>query len=200
MGIIIDIVLILVLILSTFLGYKKGLVKLGAKLFAGIIAIILTLILYRPVANIIIKNTPIDDKIKNTIIENASGFTKEEENQNTITAQVTDQVKNEIIPSQAENISRSVIYAVTSIILFVVVKIILSIVISLIDGIARLAILKQFNEVGGMAYGLLRGLLIVCIVVLLMGVYIKIQPESNLNTQIQNSYITKVLYKNIVKF
>lgn len=205
MGIIIDIILIAILILSTFLGYKKGLVKLGAKLFAGIIAIILTLILYRPVANAIIKNTPIEDKIKNVIVENASNFIKEE-NENTneistqITNQVTNQVKNEILPGEAENIAKGVVYALTAIILFVVVKIILSIVVSLIDGIAKLPILKQFNEVGGMAYGIVRGLLIICIAVLLMGVYTKIKPESTLNTKIQTSFITKILYENIVKF
>lgn len=205
MGIIIDIILIAILILSTFLGYKKGLVKLGAKLFAGIIAIILTLILYRPVANAIIKNTPIEDKIKNVIVENESNFIKEE-NENTneistqITNQVTNQVKNEILPGEAENIAKGVVYALTAIILFVVVKIILSIVVSLIDGIAKLPILKQFNEVGGMAYGIVRGLLIICIAVLLMGVYTKIKPESTLNTKIQASFITKILYENIVKF
>ena len=201
MGIIIDIILIAILILSTFLGYKKGLVKLGAKLFAGIIAIILTLILYRPVANAIIKNTPIEDKIKNVIVENASNFIKEEnENTNEISTQITNQVKNEMLPGEAENIAKGVVYALTAIILFVVVKIILSIVVSLIDGIAKLPILKQFNEVGGMAYGIVRGLLIICIAVLLMGVYTKIKPESTLNTKIQASFITKILYENIVKF
>ena len=158
-----------------------------------------------PVANAIIKNTPIEDKIKNVIVENASNFIKEE-NENTneistqITKQVTNQVKNEMLPGEAENIAKGVVYALTAIILFVVVKIILSIVVSLIDGIAKLPILKQFNEVGGMAYGIVRGLLIICIAVLLMGVYTKIKPESTLNTKIQASFITKILYENIVKF
>ncbi len=74
MGILIDIILIAILIISAFLGYKKGLVKLGAKLFAGIIAIIITIIIYKPVANLIINNTQLDENIKNTIIENASGL------------------------------------------------------------------------------------------------------------------------------
>ena len=205
MGILIDIILIAILIISAFLGYKKGLVKLGAKLFAGIIAIIVTIIIYKPVANLIINNTQLDENIKNTIIENASSFIKEDNQEtNTITKQVTDQVtnqvKNEILPSEAENIAKSAIYAITSIVLFIVVKIALSIIISLMDLVANLPILKQFNEIGGIAYGIVRGLLIVCICVLLMGVYTKIKPEAGLNQNIQNSYITKTLYKNIVKF
>ena len=205
MGILIDIILIAILIISAFLGYKKGLVKLGAKLFAGIIAIIVTIIIYKPVANLIINNTPLDENIKNTIIENASSFiTEDDQETNTITKQVTDQVtnqvKNEILPSEAENIAKSAIYAITAIVLFIVVKIALSIIISLMDFVANLPILKQFNEIGGIAYGIVRGLLIVCICVLLMGVYTKIKPEAGLNQNIQNSYITKTLYKNIVKF
>ena len=200
MGILIDIILIAILLISAFLGYKKGLVKLGAKLFAGIIAIVVTLILYRPLAGAIIKNTTLDEKIQNIIIENASSFGEDSNKDNNITEQITNEVKSQMIPQEAEKIAISAIYAITSVVLFVVVKIILSIVISLIDGIARLPILKQFNEIGGMAYGILRGILIVFIVILLMGVYTKIKPEAGLNQNIQNSYITKTLYKNIVKF
>ena len=205
MGILIDIILIAILIISTFLGYKKGLVKLGSKLFAGIIAIIVTIAIYKPVANLVINNTPLEENLKNTIIENASSFIKENnEETDTITKQVTDQVtnqvKNEILPSEAEKIAQSAIYAVTAIILFIVVKIVLSLIISLMDFVAKLPILKQFNEVGGMAYGIIRGTIIICICVLLMGVYTKIKPEDRLNQNIEKSYITKTLYKNIVKF
>ena len=99
MGIIIDLILIAVVLLSAFLGYKKGLVKLGAKLFAGIIAIVLTLILYRPVSGTIIKNTPIVEKIKNVVIENSSNF--ENQDKDKVSTQITNQVKNEILPAEA---------------------------------------------------------------------------------------------------
>lgn len=198
MGIIIDLILIAVVLLSAFLGYKKGLVKLGAKLFAGIIAIVLTLILYRPVSGTIIKNTPIVEKIKNVVIENSTNF--ENQDKDKVSTQITNQVKNEILPAEAENIAKSIVYAVISIVLFLVVKIILSIVISLIDGMTKLPILKQFNEVGGLAYGLARGVIIVCVVILLMGVYAKVKPENNLNENIEKSNITKIIYEKIVKF
>ena len=98
MGIVIDIILIAIVLLSTFLGYKKGLVKLGANLFAGIIAIILTLVLYRPVSDIIIKNTTIDEKIENAIIQNTTSFVNENTKDNSVTTQITNQVKNEMLP------------------------------------------------------------------------------------------------------
>lgn len=197
MGIIIDIILIAIVLLSAFLGYKKGLVKLGAKLFAGIIAIILTIIVYKPVSGMIIKNTSIDEKIKDTIIQNATDvIDKNEQMPNSI----TNQLENNILPEQAENLSKNVVYAVTAVVLFIVVKIILSIVISLMDFVASLPLLKQFNEVGGIVYGLVRGVLIVGICILLMGAYTKINPESELNSKIQSTHITKMIYENIVKF
>ena len=197
MGIIIDIILIAIVLLSAFLGYKKGLVKLGAKLFAGIIAIILTIIVYKPVSGMIINNTSIDEKIKDTIIQNATDvIDKNEQMPNSI----TNQLENNILPEQAENLSKNVVYAVTAVVLFIFVKIILSIVISLMDFVASLPLLKQFNEVGGIVYGLVRGVLIVGICILLMGAYTKINPESGLNSKIQSTYITKMIYENIVKF
>ena len=206
MGIIIDIILIAIVLLSAFLGYKKGLVKLGTKLFAGIIAIILTIIVYKPVSGMIINNTSIDEKIKDTIIQNATDvIDKNEQMPNSI----TNQLENNILPEQAENLSKNVVYvitalvlfiAVTAVVLFIVVKIILSIVISLMDFVANLPVLKQFNEVGGIVYGLVRGVLIVGICILLMGAYTKINPESELNSKIQSTHITKMIYENIVKF
>ena len=197
MGIIIDIILIAIIILSAFLGYKKGLVKLGTKLFAGIIAIIVTIAIYKPISGIIINNTTIDEKIENAIIQNTTNFIDENSQ---IPDIVTNQVQNEILPSEAKNIAKNVVYTITAIVLFIAVKIALSIVISLMDFVANLPILKQFNEVGGIIYGLVRGVLIVGIFILLMGVFIKINPESTLNKNIQDSYLTKKVYENIVKF
>lgn len=197
MGFIIDIILVAILLLSTFLGYKKGLVKLGAKLFAGIIAIIVTIVAYRPVSGMIINNTSIDEKIEEAIIQNTTNYIDEKAQGSNV---VTDSIENQILPEQAENIAKGVVYAVTAIVLFIVVKIALGIVVSLLDFVANLPILKQFNEIGGIIYGMLRGALIVGIIVLLMGVFTKINPESDLNEKIQNSFLTKIIYENIVKF
>ncbi len=197
MGFIIDAVLVAILLLSTFLGYKKGLVKLGAKLFAGIIAIIVTIVAYRPISGIIINNTSIDEKIEEAIIQNATNYIDEKTQGSNV---VTDSIENQILPEQAENIAKGVVYAVTAIVLFIVVKIVLGIIVSLLDFVANLPILKQFNEIGGIIYGAARGILIIGIIVLLMGVFTKMKPESDLNEKIQDTFLTKIVYENIVKF
>ena len=70
MGIILDIIIIAIMALSILLGYKKGLVNVAVKLFAFIIAIIVTFVFYKPVSNLIIEKTEINEKIENVIIEN----------------------------------------------------------------------------------------------------------------------------------
>ena len=194
MGILIDIIFIAIILLSAFLGYKKGLVNMASKLFAGILAIIITLILYQPVSNSIIKNTPLQTKIENIIIEKTQ-TENQEENSNVI-----NELSQNMIKEQAKNISINVVHAITMIGIFLLVKIILSIVFALINGIANLPILKQFNEVGGIAYGLVRGAIISVICIALLGVYAKINPQNKINTEIENTYLTKIVYKNIIKF
>lgn len=194
MGILIDIIFIAIILLSAFLGYKKGLVNMASKLFAGILAIIITLILYQPVSNAIIKNTPLQTKIENIIIEKTQ-TENQEENSNVI-----NELSQNMIKEQAKNISINVVHAITMIGIFLLVKIILSIVFALINGIANLPILKQFNEVGGIAYGLVRGAIISVICIALLGVYAKINPQNKINKEIENTYLTKIVYKNIIKF
>lgn len=75
LGIIFDIILVAIIALNVFICYRKGLVKLAVGLIAVIVAIIVSVVLYKPVSNIIIENTEIDENIENTIIENFSAET-----------------------------------------------------------------------------------------------------------------------------
>ncbi len=205
MGIVIDIILVLIVALSAFLGYKKGLVELGAKLFAGIIAIVITLIIYKPVGNIVIKNTSIDEKIENTILEKTTNVIDENSkiSDNKYIQDASDnavsQVKEEVLPEQARNIAVNVVYVATALILFIVSKIVLSIVISLANAVASLPILKQFNEIGGFLYGLVRGAIISLVLILVIGTIAKLNPNGSLSKNVESTYLLKEVYDNVVK-
>ena len=205
MRIVIDIILVLIVALSAFLGYKKGLVELGAKLFAGIIAIVITLIIYKPVGNIVIKNTSIDEKIENTILEKTTNVIDENSkiSDNKYIQDASDnavsQVKEEVLPEQARNIAVNVVYGATALILFIVSKIVLSIVISLANAVASLPILKQFNEVGGLLYGLVRGAIISFVLILVIGTVAKLNPNGSLSKNVESTYLLKEVYDNVVK-
>ena len=222
MGILVDIILIAIILISAILGYKKGLVKLGTNLFAGIIAIVLTIALYKPVTEIVMKKTPIVSNIKNIIIQNSTNVIEKDsqddknkesnKESNSIlnnkvteiteqaTKQVNNTVKNEIIPAEAERIARNIVYGLTAIILFIFIKILLSVVFSLLGVIAKLPILKQFNEVGGLIYGIVRGLLILIILIVLIEAYIKMNPESTISSAIDESYLTKMVVEKIESY
>lgn len=205
MGIVIDIILVLIVALSAFLGYKKGLVELGAKLFAGIIAIVITLIIYKPVGNIVIKNTSIDEKIENTILEKTTNVIDENSKISDnkyiqdASGNAVSQVKEEVLPEQARNIAVNVVYVATALILFIVSKIVLSIVISLANAVASLPILKQFNEIGGLLYGLVRGAIISLVLILVIGTVAKLNPNGSLSKNVESTYLLKEVYGNIIK-
>ena len=67
MGIIIDLIIILFILLSVYLGYKKGLVALGIHLIAFVLALVIGLILYRPIGDLVINTTSIDENMQNSI-------------------------------------------------------------------------------------------------------------------------------------
>ena len=69
MGIIVDLIIIAIVLLFVFLGYKKGLTGSLIKVLSFIIAIVLAFVFYKPLANIVLENTQIDDNIKATIDE-----------------------------------------------------------------------------------------------------------------------------------
>ena len=82
MGIVLDVIIIAIILLNIIICYKKGLVKLAVGLVAVIISLILAMMLYKPVSNIIIKNTEIDEKIKESIINTLTSENKEAEEDN----------------------------------------------------------------------------------------------------------------------
>ena len=77
MGLIIDAIIVLIIIISSFLGYKKGLTKSFLKIFTFIIALVISFVLFKPISNIIINNTDIDENLQKAIEEK---FNQSEEN------------------------------------------------------------------------------------------------------------------------
>lgn len=195
MGIIIDIVLVLFLLGSVYLGYKKGLVSVAVSLVAFIAAIIITVMLYRPIADMIIKNTDWDEKLQATIQSNVDSATtsNKKEEENSITDEIVEGTKKEILPETSKTVAVNIIYGGTMIGLFIVSRLAL-LLINLVSGaITSLPIIKQFNEAGGIAYGLLRGVIIVYAIVMLLNLIISFDPNGALNDMMQSTILAKIL-------
>lgn len=204
MGLLIDIIIIAIILLNIIIGYKKGLINVIFSICAFLVAIIITVLLYKPVSNIIIENTDIKDNIKSMIINNS----KENENkegtdtnyiqkyiENTV-KEVTEDAKTKATEVIAENIATKGIEILTCIILFILTRIVLVILKFLTETLANIPIVKQCNEIGGLVYGIIKGLIIIYLLLTIIFLVISINGNGLIANAIEESYITKFLYNN----
>ena len=194
MGIIIDLIIIAIILLSTFLAYRKGLIKLSIQLCSFLIAIILTVILYQPISNLIINTTGIDEALENTIYEKVNEIVQEGENE--YTSEIIETAKNGMLPEAARELSINIVRGLVLIVLFIAIRIILKFVTVIADFIAKIPVIDQLNKVGGLVYGILRGILIIYIVLLLINVIGQINPKNTIHQNIEQSFIGKTMYEN----
>ena len=193
MSIVVDLIIVAIVLLSTFLAYRKGLITLAIQLVAVVIAIILTLLLYKPVSNVIINLTGIDETIQNAILEEANDIMT---NDGEGTNQVVETIQNNMLPETARTISINIIEGAVILILYIVIRIALKFVTALANLVAKLPILNQLNQLGGIIYGILRGLLIVYILLLLVNLSGEIEPQNQVYMAVEESYIGKMMNEN----
>lgn len=205
MGIILDIILIAIMALSIFLGYKKGLVKVAVKLCAFLIAVIVTLVFYKPVSNLIIDNTELNEKIENIIIENGTKKLEEsdDEAQNNILENMQEYVdntvteaQNEIVTNAAKEISVKLINILVIVGLFIATRLTLVLLVFISDLITELPIIKQFNELGGVLYGIIRGLALIYVILAILYLAVSMSANNNILEVINSSAITQFMYEN----
>ena len=194
MGIVVDLIIIAIIALSAFLGYRKGFVVLAIKLCAFLIAIAVTFVIYKPVANVVINVTGIDETIENAILEEANNIMAEDNGETSI--ELIEDAKNGLLPEAAREIAVNIVTGGVILIIFIIVRIALKFITALANAVAKLPIIKQFNEAGGLLYGVLRGLLIIYIAMLLIGIVGQINPENSVHKNLNSSYIGKMMYNN----
>lgn len=197
MGILIDVIVIGFILLCTFWGYKKGLVELGIRALSFLIAIIITFILYRPIAELVIHYTTIDETIQNAIVEKLNDKDLEQENKSA-PENIIEQTKDTAISGVAKTASYNIIYGGVMILLFVITKIVLFFVSALANIIEKLPIINQFNKAGGIIYGLVVGMFITCLILLIISFIAKVNTDNKIHKEIENSYVTKIIYENNV--
>lgn len=211
MAIFLDISVIAIIILTTFLGYKKGLIGVAFKIISFILAIIITFILYKPVANLIIEHTTWDEAIENTIceklsttqIEEGQKIKKEETNLPGIVVNyINDGIENTVQQAQsnivqmiAKNLSQTAIRILTMMLIFIIVRILLIFAKVLLEAVAELPIVKQFNEIGGIIYGIIEGIIIIYAILAIASFLLPMLNQTTILNDIDHSIITKFLYQ-----
>ena len=206
LGNIFDIIIVAIIALNVFICYRKGLVKLAVGLIAVLVAIVISMIFYKPVSNIIINNTEIDEKIETTIIDNFSVDADENGENETdngcmkhIETYVDDSInktRNQIVLEASDIIATKVINICAFLGIFIIARLVLILLTFVADIIMSLPILKQFNKAGGIIYGLIKALLIIYVLLAIIFFIIYISGNTTLSSAISNSFITKFFYNN----
>ena len=153
MSIIVDLVIIGIIALCTFIGYKRGLIKASIRIFSFFIAIIVALLLYRPVAGLIIDHTNIGNSIQSGITQsilpegaNPDDEVEVDDSLLSVIGDGLDSIAQTTVNNISEVLAIQIIELAVLIIIFVAVKIGLRFVTVLTDFITKIPILKQFNE------------------------------------------------------
>lgn len=165
MGIVVDIIIVSLIALFTIIGNRKGLVRVAIGLFSFIIALVLAFALYRPVSNVIIEKTQIDEGIKTAIVEAIlpEGGTEEDEvpEESKISSVIVKSTEN-TVGEVSKNLAIEIIKICSLIGIFIIARVALIFVKFIAKFITNLPIIKQFDKLGGTIYGLLKGMVIVC--------------------------------------
>lgn len=193
---IIDIIILVFILLSAIGGYRKGLVSLGIHLFAFVLALLISFVLYRPIGNIIINTTQVDETIQATIQKNAETMVNTKGFENDLTKSLVESAENGMLPEVSKELAYNIVYLGTMIVLFLVLRVCLMLVNTVANAISKLPVLDQVNKLGGAAYGVVRGIIITYAVLLIISLGIAINPTTTLAQMINDTYLAKTMMEN----
>ncbi len=210
MSIIIDLVIIAIIALCVLIGYYKGLTGSLLKIVSFVLALVIAFILFKPVSNFIIDKTDWDENleqaIRQSILKNEEE-PKEETKKENMPDVITDYINNAvekagneaktaIVDSTARDVSVMIINIAVAIALFIVSKILLLLVKGLADLLTKLPVIKQFDKLGGIVFGILQSLVIIYIALAIISFASPMMSETGIIEGLQKSYIGSVMYNN----
>lgn len=197
MSFLIDILVCLFIFITIYINSKKGLIEVAYKIVAFFIAIIISLILFKPISALLINNTNIDEYVNNYVvstIDKDSNEEKTENKENNSIPKIFDNAINSAKQETTQAVSSSITNVVINIISFIAVFIITRIILIFLhifsEAIGNLPLIKQFNHIGGLLYGILKSFIIIFIILALVSVL----PLTSLQETIGSTIITRTLY------
>ena len=204
MAIIVDLVILAIMALCIIIGYVRGLTGSLIKILSFVLSIIIAFVLFIPISNLIIDKTEIDESLEQTIRET---IIQEDENQEdkmpeTITnyigekvEQASDSAKEAIVDSTSREVAVTIVKAGTWIGLFLIARILLILLRFITSLIAKLPVIKQFDKLGGVIYGVLEGIIIIYLVLAIIS-FISPMIGENIIVAIDESMVGSMLYNN----
>lgn len=197
MSFLIDILVCLFIFITIYINSKKGLIEVAYKIVAFFIAIIISLILFRPISALLINNTNIDEYVNNYVVSTIDTDSNEEKTENKeknsipkIFDNAINSAKQETTQAVSSSITNIVINIISFIAVFIITRVILIFLHIFSEAIGNLPLIKQFNHIGGLLYGILKSFIIIFIILALVSVL----PLTSLQETIGSTIITRILY------
>lgn len=211
-GILVDLVLISIVISNAFWGYRRGLVNVIFQVLAFIVSLLIMFVLYKPVANTIMKNTSLDERLTVAIASNLSGTTLADGNlidaeQSNISTSVVNLInsfvtealhkaESNVVGYVSGQLARMMIYTGTMLALFIISRTLLVIVRFVAELIGNLPIIKMFNKSGGLIFGVIKGFIIAYAILAVLSVISPLISQIGIISAIQDSTFGSAMYNN----
>lgn len=213
MSIIVDLIILGILILCIALGYRKGLTGSLLKIISFVLAIVIAFVLFKPVSNFIITKTDWDDNLEQSIRDvilakenNEAEEKDEEQNQNmpdvmmeyinNAVEEAGEEAREGIADATARDMAVTIINAGTWIGLFILARIVLFFVKGLASLITKLPVIKQFDKLGGIIYGMVEGVVIIYGVLAILSFGSPMLSNTGILSAIQQSFVGSIMYDN----
>lgn len=211
-----DIIVVVIILVAISIGYKKGFIKTAFGVLSFFVAIAITFMFYKPVMVLLEEKTSIRDSLtgyfENTAIKYESAQSVSEsgdkisENSGEVYIQNLPQTIVDLtgINEVKENAKTVVIKKIVDfivkllsiLIVYIVAKIVLSIVVLVLDSIACLPVLKQFNELLGLGLGAVLGIIQVYSLCAILMLISSMPIASGITNVINDSLFAHNLYNN----
>lgn len=212
MSIIIDAIILGILVLCIALGYRKGLTGALLKIISFVLAIVIAFVLFKPVSNFIVDKTNWDENLEQGIRDTILSSDKQEEvvvqedNQN-MPAVMLDYInktvenagseaKEAVVDATARQVAVMIINSGVWLALFLVARLILIFVKGLANIITSLPIIKQFDKLGGIIYGLVEAFVIIYALLAVLSFISPVVSGTGIIDAVQKSFVGSAMYNN----
>ena len=204
MSLVVDLVVLAIIILCIIIGYVRGLTGSLIKILSFVLSIVIAFILFVPISNLIIDNTQIDENLEQSVRTMIIGNENQEEQKmpEAITDYIgqkvesaADDAKQAVADSTAREVSLTIVKAGTWIILFIIARILLIFLKLITSLIAKLPVIKQFDKLGGIIYGILEGFVIVYVLLAIIS-FASPMIDIGIINAIDDSHVASILYNN----
>lgn len=207
MAIIIDIVIVAIIALCLFLGYRRGLTGSLLKILSFVLAIVIAFILFKPVSNLVINHTNWDDSLKTSIEQFITEKTSTPEEKPSLPqvivdyidetmAQSVNEAKEVAIENTAQSVTNLIVNAGVWIAVFIIARILLIFIKFITALIAKLPVIKQFDKLGGILYGILEAFVILYVLLAIISFIAPMINNAEFIDALNKSFIGSMLYNN----